>query len=111
MQYVKAKAAESEELILSEYIAEPALPQELRESFYEFQKHVEEYVSSETVATLSLLLNSCSSAKSVPVTKTVASVNAIKKHLLRYELFTSEGYICTNSLLILTAKSLTGFQE
>ncbi|KAH9717483.1 hypothetical protein KPL71_021831 [Citrus sinensis] len=83
MQDVKAKAAESEELILSEYIAEPALPQELRESFYEFQKHVEEYVSSETVATLSLLLNSCSSAKSVPVTKTVASVNAIKKHLLR----------------------------
>ncbi|GAY62612.1 hypothetical protein CUMW_219230 [Citrus unshiu] len=83
MQDVKAKAAESEELILSEYIAEPALPQELRESFYEFQKHVEEYVSSETVATLSLLLNSCSSAKSVPITKTVASVNAIKKHLLR----------------------------
>ena len=29
MQYVKAKAAESEELILSEYIAESALPQEL----------------------------------------------------------------------------------
>ncbi|KAH9668909.1 nuclear intron maturase 4 [Citrus sinensis] len=83
MQDIKAKAAESEELILSEYIAEQALPQELRESFYEFQKHVEEYVSSETVATLSLLLNSCSSAKSVPVTKTVASVNAIKKHLLR----------------------------
>ncbi|KAK9233097.1 hypothetical protein WN943_023346 [Citrus x changshan-huyou] len=44
MQDVKAKAAESEELIVSEYIAEPALPQELRESFYEFQKHVEDQI-------------------------------------------------------------------
>lgn len=101
MQVVKAKAAESEELILSKYIAEPALPQELRESFYEFQKHVEEYVSSETVATLSLLPNSCSSAKSVTITEIVAPVNAIKKRLLRYGLITSEGYPCTNSLLIL----------
>ncbi|KAK9230198.1 hypothetical protein WN944_023165 [Citrus x changshan-huyou] len=50
MQDVKAKAAESEELILSEYIAEPALPQELRESFYEFQKQVEEIWYIRTLA-------------------------------------------------------------
>ncbi|KAH9668892.1 nuclear intron maturase 4 [Citrus sinensis] len=101
MQDVKAKAAESEELILSKYIAEGALPQELRESFYEFQKHVEEYVSSETVAALSLLPNSCSSAKSITITEIVAPVNAIKKCMLRYGLITSEGYPRANSLLIL----------
>ncbi|KAH9717473.1 nuclear intron maturase 4 [Citrus sinensis] len=101
MQDVKAKAAESEELILSKYIAEGALPQELRESFYEFQKHVEEYVSSETAAALSLLPNSCSSAKSITITEIVAPVNAIKTCLLWYGLITSEGYPRANSLLIL----------
>ncbi|KAL9459567.1 hypothetical protein AB3S75_002883 [Citrus x aurantiifolia] len=100
-QDVKAKAAESEELILSKYIAEPALPQELRESFYEFQKRVDEYVSSETAAALSLLPNSCSSAKSVTITEIVAPVSAIKKRLFRYGLITSEGHPRTNSLLIL----------
>ncbi|XP_006465053.1 nuclear intron maturase 4, mitochondrial-like isoform X4 [Citrus sinensis] len=101
MQDIKAKAAESEGLILSKYIAEPALPQELRESFYEFQKRVDEYVSSETAAALSLLPNSFSSAKSVTITEIVAPVSAIKKRLFRYGLITSEGHPRTNSLLIL----------
>ncbi|TXG60392.1 hypothetical protein EZV62_014965 [Acer yangbiense] len=101
MQDVKAKAVLSEEFLLSKYVAEPALPQELRESFYEFQKRAEEYVSSETAATLALLPNSCSSAKSVTITEIVAPVNDIKKRLLRYGLTTSEGYPRTSSLLIL----------
>ncbi|KAK0604333.1 hypothetical protein LWI29_014638 [Acer saccharum] len=101
MQDVKAKAVESEEFLLSKYVAEPALPRELRESFYEFQKRAEEYVSSETVATLALLPNSCSSAKSVTITEIVAPVNDIKKRLLRYGLTTSEGYPRASSLLIL----------
>ncbi|XP_016652776.1 PREDICTED: putative COX1/OXI3 intron 2 protein, partial [Prunus mume] len=47
MEDVKAKAAESEDAILSKYVAEPALPEELRNSFYEFQRQVKTYVSSE----------------------------------------------------------------
>ena len=66
---------------------------------------MEKYVSSETVTILSLLPNSCYSAKSVTVTKIVAPANAIKKCLLRYGLITSEGYICMNSLLILQDNS------
>ncbi|KAJ0039650.1 hypothetical protein Pint_27362 [Pistacia integerrima] len=104
MQDVKAKAAESEDLLLSRYVAEPALPQELRESFYEFQKCAEKYVSSETAATLALLPNSSSSTKSVTITEIVAPVNAIKKRLLRYGLVTPEGYPRTTSLLILLDK-------
>ncbi|KAL5752164.1 hypothetical protein ACOSP7_022341 [Xanthoceras sorbifolium] len=101
MQDVKAKSAESEELLLSKYVAEPALPQELRESFYEFQKRAEEYVSSETAAILALLPNSRSFAKSITITEIVAPIKAIKKRLLRYGLCTSEGYPRTTSLLIL----------
>lgn len=101
MQNIKAKTADSEELFLSKYVVEPALPQELKESYYEFQKCAEEYVSSETAATLSLLPNSCSSTKSVTITEVIAPVSAIKKRLLRYGLITSEGYPRTNSLLIL----------
>ncbi|KAI9165886.1 hypothetical protein LWI28_022327 [Acer negundo] len=101
MQDVKAKVVESEEFLLSKYVAEPALPRELRESFYEFQRRAEEYVSSETAATLALLPNSFSSAKSVTITEIVAPVNDIKKRLIRYGLTTSEGYPRTSSLLIL----------
>lgn len=104
MQDVKAKAAESEELLLSKYVAEPALPQELRESFYEFQKCAEKYVSLETAATLALLPNLCSSTKLVTITEIVAPVNAIKKRLLRYGLVTPKGYPHSTSLLILQDK-------
>ncbi|RVW57149.1 Nuclear intron maturase 4, mitochondrial [Vitis vinifera] len=55
---VKAKAAENEGVILSKYIAEPLLPKELRDSFYEFQKRAEDYVASETASMLALLPNS-----------------------------------------------------
>ncbi|XP_021830183.1 nuclear intron maturase 4, mitochondrial isoform X1 [Prunus avium] len=101
MEDVKAKAAESEDAILSKYVAEPALPQELRNSFYEFQRQVKTYVSSETTSTLSLLPSAASSTESVIITEIIAPVNAIKKRLLRYGLTTSDGYPRTSSLLIL----------
>ena len=100
MQDVRAKAAKSEEIILSKYVAEPSLPQELKDSFYEFQRRAKEYVSSETSSTLALLPNS-SSSKSDTSTEIIAPVNVIKKRLLRYGLVTYEGYARTTSLLIL----------
>lgn len=100
MQDVRAKAAKSEEIILSKYVAEPSLPQELKDSFYEFQRRAKEYVSSETSSTLALLPNS-SSSKSDTITEIIAPLNVIKKRLLRYGLVTYEGYARTTSLLIL----------
>ncbi|KAJ7945231.1 RVT_1 domain-containing protein/Intron_maturas2 domain-containing protein [Quillaja saponaria] len=102
MQDVPAKYAYNEETILSKYIAEPALPQELRDSFYEFQRQAEQYISSETASTLALLPNhSCSSAKPVAITEIIAPIIAIEKRLLRYGLTTSKGYPCSTALLVL----------
>ncbi|KAL1154468.1 hypothetical protein V6Z11_A09G243100 [Gossypium hirsutum] len=92
MQDIKAKAAENEESILSKYVAEPALPHELKESYYEFVKCADEYVSSETATTLALLPNSSSNTGSVTITEILAPTDAIKKRLFRYGLTTSEGY-------------------
>ncbi|XP_039037714.1 LOW QUALITY PROTEIN: nuclear intron maturase 4, mitochondrial-like [Hibiscus syriacus] len=97
MQDIKAKAAENEESILSKYVAELALPHELTESYHEFLKRVDEYVSSETAATLALLPNSSSNTGSV----ILAPTNVIKKRLFRYGLTTSEGYPRVASLLVL----------
>ncbi|KAK8557154.1 hypothetical protein V6N13_013430 [Hibiscus sabdariffa] len=101
MQDVKAKAAENEEYILSKYVVEPVLPHELTESYYEFLKRVDEYVSSETAATLALLPNSSSNAGSVTITEILAPTDAIKKRLFRYGLTTSEGYPRVAALLVL----------
>ncbi|KAF8404355.1 hypothetical protein HHK36_009238 [Tetracentron sinense] len=101
MQEVKAKAEENEEVILSKYIAEPAIPQELRDSFYEFQKRAGEYISSETASTFALLHNSSSSTQSTTSTEIVAPVNVIKKRLSRYGLTNGEGYSRPASALIL----------
>uniref|UniRef100_M8BIE0 Cytokinin-O-glucosyltransferase 2 n=1 Tax=Aegilops tauschii TaxID=37682 RepID=M8BIE0_AEGTA len=48
---INAKNEANEEVLLSKYIAEPALPQELRDAFNNFQKQAKDYISSETVAT------------------------------------------------------------
>ncbi|XP_059643757.1 nuclear intron maturase 4, mitochondrial [Cornus florida] len=100
MQDINVKFADSEEFILAKYIAEPALPRELRDSFYEFQKRAEEYVSSETASTLALLPTSISS-ESVTTTEIVAPVDIIKKHLLRYGLINTKGFGRTSHVLIL----------
>ncbi|XP_022146068.1 nuclear intron maturase 4, mitochondrial isoform X2 [Momordica charantia] len=101
MQDINAKAAETEETILSNYVVEPSLPLELRDSFYEFQRRVEEYVSSETASTVALLPNYDPSVKSTFITEIIAPVNSIRKRLLRYRLITNKGYPCASPFLIL----------
>ncbi|XP_050236370.1 nuclear intron maturase 4, mitochondrial [Mercurialis annua] len=103
MQNINAKAAYSEDFILSKYVVEPALPQELRDSFHEFQKCAKKYVDSETAATLALFPNS--SSYSEMVTEIIAPVDVINKRLLRYGLITSKGHSCVNSKLILQDKT------
>ncbi|KAK6922806.1 Domain X [Dillenia turbinata] len=100
MQSINAKVAENEEVILSKYVAEPALPQELRDSYYEFQKLAEEFISSETAATLALLTNS-SASESVTSAEVIAPVNTINKRLQRYGLTNAGGYPRASNMLIL----------
>ncbi|KAL0337038.1 UNVERIFIED_CONTAM: Nuclear intron maturase 4, mitochondrial [Sesamum calycinum] len=76
MQDVNAKSAESEEIILAKHITEPALPQELRDSYYEFKKRAKEYISSETASTLALLPGS-SPTDSGYITEMIAPANII----------------------------------
>nr|CAB3468490.1 unnamed protein product [Digitaria exilis] len=57
MQDVNAKNEINEDVLLSKYIAEPALAQDLRDAFYNFQKQAKDYISSETAATELLLFN------------------------------------------------------
>ncbi|KAH0632343.1 hypothetical protein KY284_035129 [Solanum tuberosum] len=91
MQNKKVKCEMNEDVILSKHIVEPALPQDLRDSYYEFQKRVQEYISSETASTLALLPNSnCSSF----TTQIIAPISIIKKRLFRYGLTNSKGLIC-----------------
>ncbi|XP_011653460.1 nuclear intron maturase 4, mitochondrial [Cucumis sativus] len=101
MQDLNARAAESEEKILSKHAVELSLPFELRDSFYEFQRHVKEYISSETASTLALLPNYDPSAKPTFITEIIAPVNSIRKRLLRYRLVTNKGHPCSSPFLIL----------
>ncbi|KAL5704517.1 hypothetical protein ACHQM5_022933 [Ranunculus cassubicifolius] len=101
MNDVNAKSMESEEAILGKYISEPALPQELRDAFYNFKKHAEEYVSSETSSTLSLLPDSTSANQPITTTEILAPISVIRRRLLRYGLVSREGYPKPNSALIL----------
>ncbi|KAK4480847.1 hypothetical protein RD792_011699 [Penstemon davidsonii] len=94
------KSVLSEETILAKYITEPALPQELRDAYYEFQKCAKEYISSETASTLALLPGS-SSSNCLYVTEIIAPVNMIKKRLNRYGLTNREGFARTCHALIL----------
>lgn len=91
---------ENEEIILAKHIVEPALPQELRNSYHEFQKRAKEYISVETASTLALLSGSSSSPDCVFIFKTLAPTNFIKKRLFRYGLINRDGYACTCHLLI-----------
>lgn len=100
MQNINAKCEPSEELILSKHIVEPSLPQELRDSYYHFQKHANEYVSSETTATLALL-PSPNSPVSPFITEIIAPVEAIKKRLIRYGLTNADGFPRMCHILIL----------
>ncbi|WOG97263.1 hypothetical protein DCAR_0416603 [Daucus carota subsp. sativus] len=100
MQDVNAKSEVSVESVLSKYIAEPALPRELVDSFNAFQKQAEKYITSETAATAALLPESVS-VESVFMTKIYSPVNLIKKRLVRYGLINSNGHARTCHALIL----------
>ncbi|XP_038882004.1 nuclear intron maturase 4, mitochondrial isoform X3 [Benincasa hispida] len=101
MQDLNARAAESEEKILSKHAVEPSLPLELRDSFYEFQRCVQEYISAETASTVALLPNYDPSVKPTFITEIIAPVNSIRKRLLRYRLVTNKGHPCSSPFLIL----------
>ncbi|KAJ8637109.1 hypothetical protein MRB53_011376 [Persea americana] len=106
MQDVNARAEDNEEVVLSKHVAEPALPKELRDSFYNFQKQVEDYISSETATTLELLSSSGIKTSSSAGTRTATTklelpVSYIKKTLVRYGLINREGFPRRVSALIL----------
>lgn len=101
MQDINARAEQSEETVLSKHVVEPSLPLELRDSFYEFQRCVEEYVSSETASTFALLPNYDPSVKSTFITEIIAPVDSIRKRLFRYRVITNKGYPCPSPFLIL----------
>ncbi|KAG0454798.1 hypothetical protein HPP92_024090 [Vanilla planifolia] len=102
MQDVNAKKELDVEAILSKYITEPGLPQELKDSFYNFIKQANEYVSSESAATLALLKSSKTETNpSQKVLRMKAPVSKIKKSLLRYGIVTAEGYPRHVSTLVL----------
>ncbi|ONK67997.1 uncharacterized protein A4U43_C05F6120 [Asparagus officinalis] len=104
MQDVKADGEANEEVVLSKYIAEPSLPQDLRESFYNFQNQVENYVSTETASTLALLPAEIETE--TMVTRREAPISYITKSLHRYGLVTIEGYPRYISALILKDDNL-----
>lgn len=101
MQHINAKSAGNEEILLSKQVVQPALPQELRDSYFEFQRQAKEYVYSETESTLALLAGSKSSPDSVSITETVVPLNMIMRRLHRYGLTNREGYARTCYVLIL----------
>ncbi|GJN38886.1 hypothetical protein PR202_gb27967 [Eleusine coracana subsp. coracana] len=106
MQDVNAKNELNEDVLLSKYIAEPSLPQELKDAFNNFQKQANDYISSETAATEALL----SSVKNKEPTSTcddrvVISIHAplsyIQKCLHRYGVINLEGFPRHVSALVL----------
>ncbi|XP_047311503.1 nuclear intron maturase 4, mitochondrial [Impatiens glandulifera] len=98
-ELVNVRLASNEEFVLSKFVVEPSLPKELRDSFHEFQNRVDEYFSSETASTASLLPNSCEAVSSK--TEAVAPVNVIRKRLQRYGLINAKGFPCASRFLIL----------
>lgn len=106
MQDMNAKAEANEEVVLSKYIAEPSLPQDLRDSYYNFQKLAKEYVSSETATTMALLpcssanLGSSLAAEST-ITRMEAPISFLAKSLHRYGLINIRGFPRHVSALVL----------
>lgn len=102
MHDVQVKNAKSEENVLSKFVGEPALPQELTDSFYEFMKQTEKYISAEADSILKLLPNNNSSEeKVIAKTEIIAPVYAIKKRLERYGLTTPDGFPRSANLLVM----------
>uniref|UniRef100_A0ACD5WB50 Uncharacterized protein n=5 Tax=Avena sativa TaxID=4498 RepID=A0ACD5WB50_AVESA len=106
MKDINAKNEANEEVLLSKYIAEPALPQELRDAFNNFQRQAEHYISSETTVT-EALLSSLKNEESIytcadgAVIKIHAPLRYIQKCLNRYGLTNLEGFPKHVSALVL----------
>jgi hypothetical protein len=97
MQDVDAQNELNENVLLSKYIAEPALMQDLRDAFYNFQKQAKDYISSETAATEALLSNlkseeSTSTCTTGSVIKINAHLSYIQKCLHRYGIIKSRRF-------------------
>jgi hypothetical protein len=106
MQDVNAKNELNEDVLLSKYIAEPALAQGLRDAFYNFQKQAKDYISSETAATEALLSNlkseeSTSTCTNGSAIKINAPLSYIQKCLHRYGIINLEGFPRHVSALVL----------
>nr|XP_043613462.1 nuclear intron maturase 4, mitochondrial [Erigeron canadensis]XP_043613463.1 nuclear intron maturase 4, mitochondrial [Erigeron canadensis] len=101
MQHIDVKSTETEESIISKFIAEEALPNDLKDSFYTFQNHAKNYVSSETKSTLSLLPESSNSSESYSITEVIAPLKPIRMCLQRYGIINSEGYPRACQMLLL----------
>ncbi|XP_066373734.1 nuclear intron maturase 4, mitochondrial-like [Miscanthus floridulus] len=99
---VKKKGAD---VLLSKYIAEPALAQDLRDAFYNFQKQAKDYISSETAAMEALLSNLKSEESTSTCTggsvKIHAPLSYIQKCLHRYGIINLEGFPRHVSALLL----------
>ncbi|XP_024312253.1 nuclear intron maturase 4, mitochondrial isoform X3 [Brachypodium distachyon] len=106
MQDINAKNELHEEVLLSKYIAEPALPQELRDAFNNFQKQAKDYISSETAATKALVsslkntesINTCTDGTAI---KIHAPLSYIQMCLNRYGVVNLEGFPRHVSALVL----------
>ncbi|WOK98529.1 hypothetical protein Cni_G07241 [Canna indica] len=104
MQDVNAQVETNEEVLLSKYIAEPALPQDLRDAFYNFQKQAKEYISSEIATTTELLRTSGTHPTPFTEAKVIrleAPLNSIKKSLHYHGVINIEGFPRHVSKLIL----------
>ncbi|KAJ1703667.1 hypothetical protein LUZ63_003446 [Rhynchospora breviuscula] len=91
LQDINVKDEANEKVILSKYMAEPALPQDLRDAFYDFQKKASLYISSEEEVTHELLSN-FQKIKEDCVIRVEAPLNFIKRSLNRYGLVNLEGH-------------------
>ncbi|KAJ3679096.1 hypothetical protein LUZ60_017107 [Juncus effusus] len=91
---INAKNESNEEVLLAKYISEPALPKDLRDSFYNFQNEAIKYINSEEASCVALLNNydNDNNGEEKYVVKIEAPLNFIKKNLNRYGLVNLEGF-------------------
>uniref|UniRef100_A0A0E0HTV1 Domain X domain-containing protein n=1 Tax=Oryza nivara TaxID=4536 RepID=A0A0E0HTV1_ORYNI len=106
MQDINAKREADESILLSKYIAEPSLPQDLKDAFNNFQKQAKDYISSETAATEALLSSLKNKESAITCTdgaviKIHAPISYIHKCLNRYGLINLEGFPKHVSALVL----------
>ncbi|EEC81029.1 hypothetical protein OsI_23810 [Oryza sativa Indica Group] len=103
---INAKREADESILLSKYIAEPSLPQDLKDAFNNFQKQAKDYISSETAATEALLSSLKNKESAITCTdgaviKIHAPISYIHKCLNRYGLINLEGFPKHVSALVL----------